>query len=211
MPQKNLDRRHFLRHAGRAMILSAAAAATGTLFVRKQLTASCRSGACESCPEAGACSKPDKIVSRHVVWQIDPLKCVQCGQCATQCVLDLSAVKCVHSYSMCGYCKLCFGYFQPGANALTEAAENQICPTGAINRKFVEDPYYQYSITEELCNGCGKCVKGCNAFGNGSLHLQVSHDLCLNCNECAIARACPADAFERVPVDKPYKFKHEMT
>jgi electron transport complex protein RnfB len=112
---------------------------------------------------------------------------------------------------MCGYCKLCFGYFQPGANALNEAAENQICPTGAIGRKYIEDPYFEYHIEEELCNGCGKCVKGCNTFGNGSLHLQVSHDLCVNCNECAIAKACPSNAFVRVSTDKPYMFKHELT
>ena len=32
------------------------------------------------------------------VWQIDPYKCVQCGLCATECVLKPSAVKCVHAY-----------------------------------------------------------------------------------------------------------------
>jgi electron transport complex protein RnfB len=26
----------------------------------------------------------------------------------------------------------------------------------------------------------------------------------LNCNECAIARNCPSEAFVRVPSDKPY-------
>ena len=39
-----------------------------------------------------------------------------------------------------------------------EAAENQACPTGAITRRFVETPYYEYTIDEELCNGCGKCA-----------------------------------------------------
>ena len=47
----------------------------------------------------------------------------------------------------------------------------------------------EYIIDEELCIGCAKCVKGCAAFGNGSLHLQVRHDRCLNCNECTIATA----------------------
>jgi len=144
-----------------------------------------------------------------VVWQLDPGKCVQCGRCATHCVLDPSAVKCVHGFAMCGFCKLCFGYFQPGAKTLTAAAENQLCPTGAIKRTFVEDPYYEYTIDETLCIGCGKCVKGCNTFGNGSLFLQVRHDRCLNCNECAIARACPADAFRRVPAAQPYLLKGE--
>ncbi|MFC1671668.1 4Fe-4S binding protein [Planctomycetota bacterium] len=144
------------------------------------------------------------------VWQIDPEKCQQCGRCATECVLGPSAVKCVHAYAMCGYCNLCFAYFRPGANALTSAAENQICPTGAITRTFVEDPYYEYTIDEELCNGCSKCVKGCGAFGNGSLFLQVRHDRCMNCNECSIARSCPTDAFTRVPVDQPYILKGEV-
>ena len=142
--------------------------------------------------------------AEDTVWQIDPDKCISCGNCATHCVLDFSAVKCVHAFPMCGYCKLCFGYFQPGAKRLNKSAENQICPTGAITRKFVEHPYYQYTIDEGLCNGCGKCVKGCNLFGNGSLSLQVSHDICLNCNECSIAKACPSKAYKRVPQDKPY-------
>ncbi|MHC5040519.1 MAG: 4Fe-4S binding protein [Planctomycetota bacterium] len=145
------------------------------------------------------------------VWQIDPEKCVQCASCAEHCVLHPSAVKCVHNYHLCGYCELCFGYFQPGAPALTSAAENQICPTGAIRRAFVEEPFYEYTIDEDLCIGCGKCVKGCNTFGNGSLFLQVRHDLCMNCNDCAIARRCPADAFRRIPADHPYLLKGAET
>jgi len=38
---------------------------------------------------------------------------------------------------------------------------------------------------------------------NGSLYLQVRHDVCVNCNECAIAVACPAQAFVRVPASSP--------
>lgn len=147
--------------------------------------------------------------SKNYVWQIDPEKCVQCGQCATSCVLQQSAVKCVHEYSICGYCNLCFGYFQPGAKKLTEAAENQVCPTGAINRKFIEDPFFEYSIDEPLCIGCSKCVKGCNLFGNGSFYLQVRHDRCLNCNECSIARVCAGRAYKRVPAKKPYFRKNK--
>jgi len=133
--------------------------------------------------------------------------CVQCGRCATECVLEPSAVKCVHAFSMCGYCELCFGYFLPGAKRLDEAAENQTCPTGAITRRFIEEPYFEYTIDEELCIGCGKCVKGCNTFGNGSLFLQVRHDRCLNCNQCSIATACASDAFRRVPASRPYILK----
>jgi len=138
------------------------------------------------------------------VWQIDPLKCNQCGKCATNCVLELSAVKCIHQYAMCGYCDLCTGYFTADPISLNTAAENQQCPTGAIQRTFVEDPYYQYTIDEELCIGCGVCVKGCGSFGNGSLYLQIRHNRCLNCNECAIAAACPTQAIRRVPASRPY-------
>jgi len=140
----------------------------------------------------------------RTVWQIDPDKCIQCGLCATECVLEVSAVKCVHSHGMCGYCELCTGYFEPEPIALDEGAENQLCPTGAIERAFVEDPYYEYRIKEDLCVGCGKCVKGCNMFGNGSLYLQVRHDRCIDCNVCAIATACPSQAFRRVPATEPY-------
>jgi len=146
----------------------------------------------------------------ETVWQIDPNKCIACGNCATYCVLTPSAVKCVHAFAMCGYCKLCTGFFEPEPNALNTGAENQLCPTGAIQRSFVEDPYYEYTIDESLCIGCGKCVKGCSAFGNGSLFLQVRHDRCVNCNECAIAAACPSEAFVRVPADRPYLLKDRI-
>lgn len=139
-------------------------------------------------------------------WQIDPTKCIACGNCATYCVLEPSAVKCVQAYKICGYCDFCPGFLEPGAR-LDTGAENELCPTGAITRHFVEEPYFEYNILDELCIGCGKCVKGCEAFGNASLFLQVHHDLCVNCNECAIAVACPSDAFVRVPADRPYLLK----
>jgi len=152
-----------------------------------------------------------KSVSKKYVWQIDPLKCTQCGRCATECVLTPSAVKCVHAYDLCGYCDLCGGYFKPGPNKLETGAENQLCPTAAIERRFIEEPYFEYIIDEDLCIGCAKCVKGCSSFGNGSLHLQIRHNICLNCNECAIARVCPSDAIKRVPADEPYIIKGEFT
>lgn len=141
-------------------------------------------------------------ITEDLVWQLDPKKCVQCGRCATHCVVTPSAVKCVHVFDMCGYCDLCGGYFRPEAKELTTGAENMLCPTNAIERKFVEDPFFAYQINEELCIGCGKCVAGCDAFGNGSLQLQVRHDICVNCNQCSIARVCPSDAFSRVPASK---------
>jgi electron transport complex protein RnfB len=135
-------------------------------------------------------------------WQIDPAKCTFCGRCENNCVLPVSAVKCIHAHRVCGYCDLCGGYYRTNVKDLNTAAENLICPTGAIYRKYVEDPYFEYTVDESLCNACGKCAKGCNAFGNGSLYLQVKQDLCANCNECQISMVCPSNAIQRVSIDK---------
>jgi electron transport complex protein RnfB len=112
--------------------------------------------------------------AQDTVWQIDPDKCIGCRNCATECVLTPSAVKCVHEFERCGYCELCFGFFEDRRIGDDEGAENQRCPTGAIRRSFVEEPYYEYVIDEPKCIGCGVCVKGCQAYGNGALILQVS-------------------------------------
>lgn len=142
--------------------------------------------------------------SHDTVWQIDPDLCVSCGKCATHCVLEPSAVKCVHEYAKCGYCDLCFGYFADQRVDDQETPENRRCPTNAIRRSFIEDPYYEYIIDEARCIGCGICVEGCAAFGNSSLILQIRHDRCLNCNECAIAVVCPTQAISRISADEPY-------
>ncbi|MHB8521133.1 MAG: 4Fe-4S dicluster domain-containing protein [Limisphaerales bacterium] len=180
-PPSPLSRRDFLRDGVRAAALTGVGGLLGTMAWHTT---------------AGA-----------TVWQIDPHKCLRCDQCATACVLEPSAVKCVHAHDICGYCQLCTGYFEPEPNDLNTGAENQLCPTAAIKRLFVEDPYFEYTIDEKLCIGCAKCVQGCNTFGNGSLYLQVRHDRCVNCNECAIARVCPGDAFRRVPRHHPYLAK----
>ena len=145
------------------------------------------------------------------VWQIDPFLCTQCGKCATDCIMAPSAVKCVHAFDLCGYCDLCGGYLKPNANEQSTAAENQLCPTAAIERKFIEEPYFEYHIDEDLCMGCGKCVAGCTSFGNGSMHLQIVHDICLNCNQCSIAQVCPSDAISRVKASEAYKVKGDFT
>jgi electron transport complex protein RnfB len=149
-----------------------------------------------------------KLITRTgkegTVWQIDPTKCTQCGNCSEHCVLTPSAVKCVHDFTMCGYCRICTGFTVTDPPKLNEGAENQLCPTGAITRRFVEEPYYEYTIDENLCIGCGRCVKGCAAFGNGSLYLQINRDLCVNCNECSIEAVCEGHAIVRIPAEKQY-------
>ena len=93
-------------------------------------------------------------------WQIDPSKCVRCDQCATACVLEQSAVKCFHAHAICGYCQLCTGYFVPEPNELNTAAENQLCPTAAIRRTIVEDPYYEYVIDAGLVHRVREMRRG---------------------------------------------------
>ena len=144
--------------------------------------------------------------AERLVWQIDPDQCIACDRCQTHCVLDISAVKSVQCFALCGYCDVCTGYFPTRDFLLATGAENQLCPTGAITRRFIEaqagERFFEYTINESLCIGCGKCVAGCRHM-NGSLYLQVRHDRCLNCNECAIAVACPTQAFRRLPAGVP--------
>lgn len=151
----------------------------------------------------------NKTMSDDLVWQIDPKKCIQCGRCATDCVLNLSAVKCMHVHKMCGYCDLCGGFFKPQVKRLDTGAENHLCPTKALKRTFVEPPYYKYDVIEDLCNGCGKCVEGCGAFGNGSLQLQINQNICTNCNQCAIAKVCPTQAISQIPARQAYLLKNK--
>ncbi len=179
--QEGASRRQFLGSGIRAVIAAAIGASAGVAATR--------------------------VAASGQVWQLDPEKCIQCGRCETSCVQTPSAVRAVHAYEMCGYCRLCGGYHHPQAKHIDTAAESQLCPTGAIKRTFIEDPFYEYTIIEDRCIGCAVCVKGCAQFGNGSLFLQVRHDRCVNCNECAIARVCPADAFRLVPASQPYLLK----
>ena len=201
-------RRDFINTIIRGGLLTGLAYLTGGLLFRSGKEDSCGFDfTCGTCSLSDKCTLPQALANKQFVWQLDPAKCIQCGRCATNCVLAPSAVKCTHVYAMCGYCDLCGGYFKPGTTTLHTGAENQLCPTNALKRSFIEEPFFEYTIDEELCIGCGKCVKGCDAFGNGSLQLQVRHDRCVNCNHCSIARSCPAEAFSRVPADKAYLLK----
>jgi len=199
-------RRKFLRW----MMLALLGAGADGLCLQKKSAACDRNGLCNGCAEFANCPLPAARTARtgrSYVWQIDPARCVQCGLCATQCVLTPSAVKCVHAYALCGYCRLCFGLLRDKRTGNVSAAENSRCPYDAIRRRPVEDPYYEITIDEEACTGCAKCTLGCNQFGNGSLFLQIRHDRCVDCNQCAIATACPTQAIQRVPAAHPYLLK----
>ena len=162
----------------------------------------------------------------QVVWQVDASRCVNsrlgeagaevCTLCTTECVVSQSAVRAVNNFRECGRCYICPAYYNI-KSAVDEHGlpSEKLCPRDAILRTPIglvdpEDPannFYEYVIDEKLCVGCALCVKGCSAFGNGSLFLQVRHDRCVNCNQCAIATACPPEAFVRVPADEPYLLK----
>lgn len=157
----------------------------------------------------GAAVVLTRRTARSSVFQVDPSLCAACDLCRTSCVLSQSAVKAVNDFTKCGYCQLCPAYFdvtsQPDETGLPTG---KTCPQDALKRRVVgkideEDPnnnYYEYTIDESLCDGCGKCVKVCKPpAGNGSLHLQVRYNRCLECDSCAIQRACPHDAIVRIP------------
>ena len=184
--------------------MAVVAGGVGRLALRQ---GACVPGGCATCGTATSCAQDQAAAWRSrqpTLWQVDPYKCIQCGKCATACVLTPSAAKCFHAFVVCGYCDLCTGFFEAQPNQLSTAAENQLCPTAAIKRKFVEDPYFQYTIDRDKCIGCSKCVKGCTQFGNGSLFLQIDQDICVKCNQCSIATQCPSQAIARVPAGTPY-------
>jgi len=197
-----ITRRRMMCDVSRYVALGGIGSLSAWLFYKQTAQAAAcpdASVTCSECSQAADCCLPR-------VWQLDPNRCVACGRCQTNCVLDLSAVKAVNCFALCGYCDKCTGFFPENDDVLETGAEHQLCPTGAITRKFIErranERYFEYTIDESLCIACGKCVVGCRLM-NGSLYLQVRHDRCLNCNECSIAAACPTQAFRRVPAASP--------
>jgi len=179
---------------------------TGKLTRRGMLAASVR-GACLLGTGAAAVSLA-RGGDEEMVWQIDPYKCTACGNCRKYCVLTPSAVKCINNHKQCVHCEECFGYYVTDrAEAANSGVEKQLCPTDAIIRRYGETipgEGYEYTINEPLCVACGLCVKWCRDKGLKSLYLQIRHDRCVNCNDCAIAAACPAGAVVRVPASDPF-------
>jgi len=157
--------------------------------------------------------------NKTYAWAIDISRCVNsklgavgvkvCEACATDCVLPLSAVRAVNYFAKCGRCYICPAYFKiTSAVGPDGLPTEKVCPRDAIKRDPIgwvdpDDPannFYEYTIDETLCNGCGRCVMECKEpAGLSSIVLEVRHDVCLDCNRCSIASACPEEAYERSP------------
>jgi electron transport complex protein RnfB len=155
-----------------------------------------------------------------VVWQVNASRCANsrlgevgveaCNLCTSSCVVSLSAVRAVNEHAKCGRCSICPAYFDI-SSAVDERGlpSAKLCPRDAITRKAIgkqdpEDPsnnFYEYTIDEEKCDGCGRCVMKCKEpLGLGSITLRVRYDRCVNCNNCAISVSCPKQALERLPL-----------
>jgi len=186
-------RREVLGHAARGAALLGLAGLTGVLAVKANKT---------------------------YAWTIDTGMCINsklgalgveiCELCATDCVLTLSAVRAVNEFSECGRCYICPAYYDVTSAVGSDGLPSKkLCPRDAIERKEIgwvdpDDPannFYEYTINEKLCNGCGRCVMGCKEpAGLGSIRLEVRHNVCLDCNRCSIATACPEEAYDRSAV-----------
>ena len=133
---------------------------------------------------------------KTTVWQIDPGKCLRCDQCASACVLEQSAVKCVHAHAICGYCQLCTGYFTPEPNELNTAAENQLCPTAAIRRSFIEDPYYEIQDRREALHRLRQVRRGLQSLRQ---RLALPPGAAGPLPELQRVRHCPGVSWRRIP------------
>lgn len=141
---------------------------------------------------------------RRFAWQIDPEKCLYCGLCETACVRKPSAAKAVNDQKKCSNCVVCYGHISDSKidSDKIDSEGERVCPHNAVVRKNFSggvDGMFLYSNDPKNCVGCAKCVKRCNEHGSKSMFLVIRPDLCLGCNECAIAVACPHDAIERIP------------
>jgi electron transport complex protein RnfB len=141
---------------------------------------------------------------RRFAWQVDPEKCTYCGLCETACVPKPSAAKALNDQKKCSNCVVCYGHITDTHidSDKIDSEGDRVCPVDAVVRNNFSggvDGMFLYSNDPKKCVGCAKCVKRCNEHGTKSMFLVIRPDLCLDCNECSIAIACPEKAIERIP------------
>lgn len=127
---------------------------------------------------------------------IDPEKCLGCGRCSSSCIFTPSAVKCYNIDEVCDHCTACYGYHvDTDADPIDKSA--LVCPEDAIIRQARSEfeGGFTYTIDQNKCIGCGKCVRLCWKHGNRSMRLVVNHNTCRRCNKCQIANVCDGGAF----------------
>jgi electron transport complex protein RnfB len=182
-PQQPVGRRSFLQWLGRGVCAVAISGIAGRVLLSK---------------------KRDEQPPGRWAWQIDSDKCTFCGACATACIRKPSAVKCVVDQTICGNCVVCYGHiYNLNASSDQIEAQGKVCPVNAVRRMYFAgglDGYYLYDINFDKCTGCGACARECNKRGNKAMYLIIRPDICLDCNECAIVKACPSGAVKAVPL-----------
>jgi electron transport complex protein RnfB len=141
---------------------------------------------------------------RRFAWQIDPDLCTSCGLCETSCVRKPSAVKALNDPKKCSNCVVCYGHITDkniDSDKIDTSGE-RVCPVDAVKRINFSgglDGMFLYEQDSKICIACGGCTKNCNERGTKSMFLAIRPDLCLSCNDCSIANACPENAIERIP------------
>ena len=181
-----IDRREFFRRSGHALGLAVLATVSARMLMKPS-------------DEAEFIAQ-----GRRFAWQIDPEKCKSCGLCATTCVRKPSAVKAINDPKKCSNCVVCYGHITNSKidSDKIDSKGERVCPVDAVGRKNFSggiDGMFLYSNDPKRCIACGRCTKRCNEHGSQSMFLMIRPDLCLGCNECSIAIACPHDAIERIP------------
>lgn len=190
---ENLNRRKFITNAGRAVC----GLALGGLVYR---VVSSQVNTDDPGP-----------LTRHA-WQINLDKCTACGKCQTLCVRKPSAVKAVNDQKKCSFCVVCYGHItetrMDSDKIMSEGT--RVCHTDAVIRKEYsggKDGYFVYTIDDNKCDACCKCVEYCSKRGTKSMFLIIRPDLCLNCNNCNIATYCPEKAVEKVYIGTEDDYK----
>lgn len=150
--------------------------------------------------------------TRHA-WAINTAKCTACGICETACVRTPSAVKAVNDQQRCSNCVVCYGHISTteidSEKIMSEGP--RVCKYDAVVRQAFQkdDGFFVYSIDDNKCTACGKCVLRCGVKGSKSMFLIIRPDLCLGCNSCNIAAKCPSQAIEKVLIHTEDDLRNE--